>query len=190
MRKHKILYRVASIAVCVGMLLSNTAIAFEGETVQVARDVELTRQNEFQGVVYTSEGRPVENAPVELRYQGTAIARTTTGSQGEFLVTGVRGGAHDGVVGSMSSPVRLWKNGTAPESAVEGFVVAADEKVVRGQACDPYAGQAASCPPTSSGFGLIDVVTLGLLATSVTALVYAIDTNNELDDLNKKLASP
>jgi len=190
MRKHNVLAQAVSIAVCFGILLSNSAFGYDGPQTQVARDVELTASGALQGQVFTSEGRPVENALVELRYQGTAVARTTTGPQGDFLITGVRGGAHSLSIGSINSPVRLWKNGTAPEGAGDSIVVAASENVVRGQVYDEYGNAAACCPPTSSGFGLIDVVTLAMLATSVTALVYVIDLHDDLNDLEAKLASP
>ena len=186
MRKHKILSKAASVAVCFGILLSNSAFAYDGARTQVARDVELAADGTLHGQVYTPEGRPVGDAPIELRYQGTAIARTTTGPQGDFLITGVRGGAHQLNVGSITSPVRLWKNGTAPEGAVDGIVVAGNENVVRGQVYDDGGAYA----PVTSGFGIIDVVTVAMLATSVTALVYAIEIHEHVDDLDKKVASP
>lgn len=190
MRKHTFLHKAASLAVCFGILLSSNASAFDGARKQVARDIELTSDGTLQGQVRTSEGQLVENAEVELRYQGTPIARTTTGARGEFFITGVRGGAHDLHVGSMASPIRLWKNGTAPEGSVEGVVVAGDENIVRGQACDPYGAPGNACPPTSSGFGLIDVVTLAMLGTAAAGLVIAIDNHNDIDDLKNQLASP
>ena len=186
MRKHKILSKAASVAVCFGILLSNSAFAYDGARTQVARDVELSADGSLQGQVYTPEGRPVENSPIELRYQGTAIARTTTGPQGDFLITGVRGGAHQLAVGSMMSPVRLWKNGTAPEGALEAVVVAGNENVVRGQVYEDGGAYA----PVTSGFGIIDVVTVAMLATSVTALVYAIEIDQDVDKIEKKLSSP
>ncbi len=190
MRKHTILSRAASIAVCIGIVLTNTAVAFDGAPVSSARDIELSAEGYLQGQVYTSEGRPVENAAVELRYHGNTVASAMTGANGDFAITGVRGGAHDLAVGSMTSPVRLWKYGTAPAGTPEGVVVAANEDVVRGQVMDQYCDNGSACPPTSSGFGLIDIVTLAMLGTSIGALVVAIDTNNELDDLQDQLASP
>ena len=100
MRKHTILVKAASIAVCFGFLLSSTASAFEGSRSQVARDVELTSDGTLHGQIYTSEGRVVENAPIELRYQGTTVARAMTGQNGDFAITGVRGGAHDLSIGT------------------------------------------------------------------------------------------
>jgi hypothetical protein len=190
MRKHTILVKAASIAVCFGILLSNTASAFEGGRSQVARDVELTSDGTLHGQIYTSEGHVVENAPIELRYQGTTVARAMTGANGDFAITGVRGGAHDLSIGTASTSVRLWKNGTAPVGAVESLVFAGDENIVRGQACDEYGNPCNTCPPASSGFGLIDVVTLAMVGTAVTALVYTIKTNNDVKDLKAQLASP
>ena len=190
MRKHTILAKAASIAVCFGILLSNTASAFEGGPAPVARDVELTEDGTLYGQIYTSEGRVVENAAIELRYQGTTVARAMTGANGDFAITGVRGGAHNLSVGAATTSVRLWKNGTAPAGSVDNLVLAGDENVVRGQDCDEYGNPCSTCPPASSGFGLIDVVTLAMLATSVTALVFVIDTQNDVDDLKDALVSP
>jgi hypothetical protein len=191
MRKQTFLTKAASIAVCFGILLSNAASTLGGENGLMARDVELTREGTLVGQVCNSEGRALELAEVTLKFRGQQVASAVTGNNGEFMITGVRGGAHEMTVGSLTTSVRLWKNGTAPEGALEGMVIAADEQVVRGQEYDPYCAPA--CPPTGSGFGLIDVVTLALLATSVTGLVFAIENNNDIDDLQDQLnqqASP
>jgi hypothetical protein len=203
MRKYSSLNKAASIAVCFGILLSNTAFAFDnnrvGKSVSgsegavqrtgVARDVELQADGALRGKVFTSDQRPVENAQIELKFQGTTVARTTTGSDGDFLITGVRGGAHEISVGSMNSPVRLWKNGTAPTGAVDGFVVAASEEIVRGQAYehyyDPYYDNYGQ---PSSGFGLMDVVALAVIGAAATGVAIAIHEHNE--DPPAEVASP
>ena len=190
MRKHTILAKAASIAVCFGILLSSTASAFEGGPSPVARDVELTGDGTLHGQIYTSEGRVVENAAIELRYQGITVARAMTGANGDFAITGVRGGAHDLSVGAATTSVRLWKNGTAPAGSVDNLVVAGDENVVRGQASDEYGNPYGAIPPQGSGFGLIDVVTLAMVGTAVTALVFTIKTQQDVDDLKDQLVSP
>jgi hypothetical protein len=169
------------------MFLTSASPVLAGDLRDAARDIELTRDGSLYGEVCSSEGLAVANAAVTLRYQGSEIASATTDAEGHFLITGVRGGAHEMTVGSLAVPVRLWKNGTAPEAAAETLVVAADEHVVRGQQCDQYC--APGCPPTS-GFGLIDVVTLAMLATSTAALIIAIDTNDKVDDLPAQPVSP
>ena len=40
------------------------------------------------------------------------------------------------------------------------------------------------------GFGMLDIVTLATVGTSVAALVYVIDNNNEIEDLQDALRSP
>ena len=192
MRKHTILAKAASVAVCFGILLSSTASAFEGGHSPVARDVELTGNGTLYGHIYTSEGRAVENAAIELQYQGTTVARAMTGAEGDFAITGVRGGAHNLAIGNATTSVRLWKSGTAPAGAVESVVFAGDENVVRGQAYDEYGNcdSGNTCPPASSGFGLIDVVTLAMLGTSTTAMIYAIKIHREVDDCCDRPASP
>ncbi|MCA9064089.1 MAG: carboxypeptidase regulatory-like domain-containing protein, partial [Planctomycetaceae bacterium] len=171
MRTHKLVSKAASIAVCFGMMLSMTGTTFAADRAGLARDIQLSADSTFYGQVVNSEGRPVSNAVVELQYQGQAVARTTTSENGQFAVTGVRPGAHELIVGAVHSPVRLWKDGTAPKGAPQGLLIAADENIVRGQAYDGYG---APMGPTTSGFGLIDVVTLTMVGTSTTAMIYGI----------------
>jgi hypothetical protein len=202
MRKYSSMNKAASIAVCFGILLSNTAIAFDNsrpdqsasdrstaQRTRIARDVELQADGALRGKVFTSDQRPVENAQIELKFEGTTIARTTTDVEGDFLITGVRGGAHEISVGSMNSPVRLWKNGTAPFGAVDGFVVAASEEIVRGQAYehyyDPYYD---GYNQPGSGFGLMDVVALAVIGAAATGVAIAIHEHNE--DPPAQVASP
>lgn len=185
MCKNTLITKAASIAVVVGILLSQTADAFDNLHSAIARDVELQPGDTLMGFVYTSEQNPVENAMIELRYKGTTIARTTTGSRGDFVITGVRGGAHDVTVGSISSPVRLWKNGTAPNGTVDSFVVSANEQIVRGQSYDPYYDHYYDTWPGGfgppSGFGLSDLVAVAVIGAAATAVIIAIDDHKDRD---------
>ncbi|MFK7820487.1 MAG: carboxypeptidase-like regulatory domain-containing protein [Planctomycetaceae bacterium] len=61
--------------------------------------------------------------------------------------------------------------------------------------CPPAGGDMGYCPPaaaaaTGGGFGMLDVITLATVGTSAAALVYALDNNDKLDDLEDALASP
>ena len=181
MRTHTLLTKVASIAVCFGVMLSGPVMAGSNSLI---KDIELSKDGTLYGQVYTPDGQAVANALVQLRYQGTAVAAAKSNADGRFAIGKVRGGAHEVVVGSLSSPVRLWAQGVAPRNAARGIVVAADEMIVRGQ--DAYCE---TCPP--SGFGMMDVITLATVGASVAALVYSIDNNDKLDDLKAALpASP
>jgi len=192
MRTDTLLTKIASIAVCFGILLSGPVMAGSKGTI---KDVELTKDGTLYGQIYTPEGRVVPNATVQLRYQGKSVAAARSNEQGRFAISGVRGGAHDVVVGAVHSPVRLWANGAAPQVATQGIVVAADETIIRGQNgyCDacPPGGQCNSCAGGPSGFGMLDVITLATVGAAVGALVVAIDNNNKLKDLQRSLpASP
>ncbi|MEQ9409000.1 MAG: carboxypeptidase-like regulatory domain-containing protein [Fuerstiella sp.] len=185
MRTHTLLHKVTSLAVCFGVLLSGPVMAGGSG---IIKDVELSQEGVLYGQIYSSQGQVVPNAVVQLRYQGAAVAAARSNTQGQFAISGVRGGAHEVVVGPLRSPVRLWAVGAAPKSATKGIVVAIDETVVRGQ--DVYCEPGDACAPTS-GFGMLDVITLATVGAAVGALVVAIDNNNKLDDLEAALpASP
>ena len=188
MRTHTLLTKVASIAVCFGVLLSGPVMA---GSKGIIKDIELTRNGTLVGQVFTPEGRTVADAPVTLRYQGTSIAAARSNADGRFLIEGVRGGAHELVVGALNHPVRLWANGTAPKNATRAAVVSADEKIVRGQETyyeDEYAG-GPIYGGGPSGFGMLDVITLATVGSAVGALVVGIDNRNSLEDLEAAVAA-
>jgi len=188
MRKNTLLNRITSIAVCFGILLSNAASGFDGVRSQIARDVELSRQGSLSGHVCSPAGVPISNAAVQLKYQGTTIAETTTNDRGDFLITGVRGGAHDLNVGSVATQLRLWKSGTAPDGAGDTVTIAASEFVVRGQYQDCDVNQPAAFVPYAPGFGFMTFVTLASVAVATTAIVIAVDAQNDVDNITP--ASP
>lgn len=188
MRTHTLLTKVASVAVCLGVLLSGPVMA-GGKG--IIRDVELTADGTLYGQVYTPQGSSVADARVYLRYQGAPIAAAKSNSDGRFAISGVRSGAHEIVVGAVNHPVRLWNNGAAPKSATSALGLAVDETIVRAQDvyCDtcPPGGACNTCGP--SGFGMLDVITLATVGAAVGALVVGIDNRSTLDDLKKAVAA-
>lgn len=180
MRTHTLLTKIASIAVCFGVLLSGPVMAGSNG---IIKDIELSKTGTLYGKIYTPDGNVVSNTVVQLRYQGTTIAAAKSNDAGQFAIANVRGGAHEVVVGTLSNPVRLWANGAAPTKALAGVVVSADQTIVRGQDyCE-------TCPPGTSGFGLLDVITLATVGAAVGALVISIDNNSKLDDIEAALAA-
>lgn len=183
MKLHTMLTKAASLAVCFGVLMSGPVMA---GAESIIRDVEISEDGTLYGVVHNSAGHAVASAPVQLKYQGKPVAVTASNAEGRFAISGVRGGAHELTVGSSSSPVRLWANGTAPKTATRGIAVAADQTVVRGQNYDGYGPTAGP-----AGFGMLDVITVATVGAAAGALVFAIDNNNKLDDIEAQLlASP
>lgn len=184
MRIHCMLKKFVSVAVCCGLLLSSSAFAFEGARAQVARDVELSGAGHLSGTVCTPEGIPVSGKAVTLKYQGAVVAETTSGKNGDFAFSGVRGGVHEISVGSSSTPLRLWKHGSAPAGAGRQVAVAVGEPIVRGQL--GVLSPAAFAP----GYGFMTGVAIVATAGAVTGAVMAVEARQERDDLLESLASP
>ena len=199
MRTHTLLTKCASIAVCFGVLLSGPVMA---GTPGIIKDVELTKAGVLYGQVSSSKSKLVPNAVVYLRHQGVTVAKARSNADGRFAISGVRGGAHEVVVGAVHSPVRLWSAGAAPKGALKGIAVSAEETIIRAQNayCDqcPPGGQCdmcmtggGACAAPTSGFGMLDVITLATVGAAVAALVVGIDNKNTLEDIEDRLpASP
>lgn len=177
MRTHTLLTKIASIAVCFGVLLSGPVMAGSNG---IIKDIELSKNGTLFGKVYTPQGVVVPDAIVQLRYQGTTIAAAKSNANGQFAIANVRGGAHEVVIGTLNNPVRLWANGAAPAKSLSGLVVRADQTIVRGQ---EYCNET----PGTSGFGLLDVITLATVGAAVGALVISIDNNDKLDIIESDL---
>ena len=184
MRTHTLLTKVTNVAVCFGILLSGPVMAGSNG---IIKDVELTADGTLIGQIVSPEGHVFPDATVQLRYQGAAVAAARSNADGMFSVSGVRGGAHEVVVGTLRSPVRLWSNGTAPHGATQGIMISANETVVRGQ---DYCETGPPGGVSTSGFGLLDVITLATVGTATGALVVGIDNNQKLKDLKAAVASP
>jgi hypothetical protein len=192
MRTHTLLTRVACSAVCFGVLLSGPVMA---GAKGIIKDIELSADGTLYGQVAASEGRPVSNAVVQLRYQGKPVAAAKSNTEGRFAISGVRGGAHEVVIGALRTPVRLWATKTAPKGAKPGLVIVSKQTIVRGQDYDQNGnpiyceGDIVGGGPT--GFGLLDVITLGTLGLGGGALAVALDNQNEIDKLKAAIpASP
>jgi hypothetical protein len=192
MRTHTLLTRVACSAVCYGVLLTGPTMAgVKG----IIKDIQMSADGTLYGLVAASEGRPVSDAVVQLRYQGSPVAAAKCNAEGRFAISGVRGGAHEVVIGALRTPVRLWASGTAPKGAKPVLVIVSKQTVVRGQDYDENGnpiyckGNIVGGGPT--GFGLLDVITLGTLGLGGGALAVALDNQNEIDKLKAAIpASP
>ncbi|MFM7057793.1 MAG: hypothetical protein ACKO2P_12815 [Planctomycetota bacterium] len=183
MRRHSLLNKVVSLAVCCGVLLTQSAFAFDGAGGQIARDVELSGAGHLTGAVCTTEGLPLSGKQVQLKYQGTVVAETTSGRDGQFAFSGVRGGVHELCVDTTTSQVRLWKHGTAPAGANRQVSVAVGDKLVRGQ-------MGPGVVPFAPGYGFMTMVSIASVAVATTAVIIAVEADSDADDLRAQLASP
>ena len=147
-------------------------------------DVELSNSGTLRGRVIYANGAAMPQANVQVRYQGKTIAVASSAANGQFAIEQVRGGLHEVVVAGQATPVRFWNCGTAPigcppefcceASVMQATPVATIDGCHIQQPCVPTQ---LCTPPVHGAFGMVDVITLTSLGTSIAALVVAIDAN-------------
>ena len=145
-------------------------------------------------------------APVRLWAEGKAPASakkqalSVTGDvvRGQYCPPG--GGCAPGMGAPMGYAPPMMDQGYLPMD--QGYAPPLDQGYappVDGGYCPPgavggdfgYGGGAAGLAGGGGGgFGMLDIVTLATVGTSVAALVYVIDNNNEIEDLQDALRSP
>lgn len=181
---------------CWGMVAPQAALVAQENVTRRTQmnDVSLAKSGVLRGRVVDAQGKAVAGAKVAVGFAGRVVARTVTDDNGNYAVMGLRGGLHQVVTSAGSSTVRLWADGTAPATA-RGEVLTVAGKVVRGQEGymmmdDVQYAPGGYVPPPHAGFGMLDVITLATVGTSAAALIYALDNNDKLDDLEDAVASP
>jgi hypothetical protein len=98
-------------------------------------DIELTRQGSFFGTVFDQNGVHQTGKMVQLRaHQGHVVSSTISNPNGQFVLSGLRGGTYVIDAGDSTTPCRLWVNGTAPPTAQPSLnVMQQQQQTVRGQ---------------------------------------------------------
>ena len=132
---------------CLGMILPESALAASGpDAVQPlpstvgtptppVSDVALQDGGILAGQVLDRQGVPLAGAPVVLRQNDVEVASTATDANGQFHVSGLRGGLYQVAVGQEVRVYRLWAARTAPPSAQPAALLVSGNEVVRGQCC-------------------------------------------------------
>lgn len=110
----------------------------EGPNVAPA-DLALAPGGELRGQVLDHNGQPRTDCTVQVSYQNQCIASVRTGSQGEYRVTGLRGGLHSIATPEGATLCRLWAPGSAPPHAAEQLLLVRGDTVVRGNRSGRYA---------------------------------------------------
>lgn len=122
---------------CLGMLVPKCCLAAPPVTANNAgiliADVALQEGGSLRGQVLDSQGVPRAEIPVAVFHQDNVVARTNTNGQGEFSVTGLRGGVHTVTTGQAAAACRFWAPNTAPPNAKAQLLVIDQQPVVRGQ---------------------------------------------------------
>jgi len=132
-------------------------------------DVALGDQGLLLGRAVDQQGQALDGAAVQVFFENSQVAQAMTDQNGNFAVQGLRGGVHRIVAGQSEQVVRLWVANTAPPAAQQSALVVETDNLVRGQ------------------LGGVDIFTLGFLAASVTAAIYAIDNHGDINDLEDKI---
>lgn len=100
-------------------------------------DVALDRGGLLRGQVIDAQGAAMKQAPVSIWFENRQVATSTTNDQGQFSVTGLRGGVHTVSAGQGGEVYRLWTAEAAPPSARNGTLVISGETILRGQNGQP-----------------------------------------------------
>ena len=108
--------------------------------------------------------QPVSGMSVHLLHGGTVVATAVSDENGLTAVSGLRPGLHAIVTPTGTTVCRLWNADTAPPTATAVPAVVSDAEVIRGQ------------------LGAFNLPMFVVLATSVGALVVALDANNNAND--------
>jgi len=135
-------------------------------------DIALTNTGALRGSVFTPNGKIVDGATVAIVQGDQAVAHTSTDARGTFVVSELKPGAYQIIVGNHGASVRVWNSETAPPSAHTRATLVVGKPTIRAQ------GQAL--------FGL-DLITLATLGAAGVAATFAIVNQNDIDDLEKKI---
>ena len=142
------------------------------------------------GTLKDAAGTPVDGALVVVRQRGAEIARTATGRDGRYTVTGLRAGSYDIASGDVTRSVRLWESSVAPPTAGQTAGLTQPVGTVRsndgcydtcGDACAPC-GAGGCVGGTGSGLGG-KLVVGGALVLGAAALAVAVSNSDDIDDL-------
>jgi hypothetical protein len=169
-------------AVCVTLsaVLTLGSPVFAGGPVEIRSTDIALGQGQLTGSVLNAAGQPVGGINVHVLHGASVVATVASNEDGQFVVEGLRNGAHVIQVGASVQPVRFWSSQAAPPAAAEQLAIVVDEEIVRGQcgdACgdpcgDPCGEACGAGKKCCSGLGLL------LFGGAVAAtLVYTLDQN-------------
>ncbi len=130
----------------------------------VTQDVKLSKGGILTARIVDLQGNPVVGEQVSVMFHGKEIAAAVSDENGLAAVSGLRPGLHAIVTPTGTTACRLWNAETAPPTATTVPAVVSDAEVIRGQ------------------LGAFNLPMFVVLATSVGALVVALDANNAAED--------
>lgn len=134
------------------------------EVVPTIVDISL-HENSVTGHVTDGSAVPVVGESVVAIQKQKLVARTVTGENGDFRLSGIRGGLCQLVAGDTVQVCRCWPRKAAPPSAQSGVLIASDAVVVRGQR-------------PISDLLLADPIVFGLVVAAAIAIPIAVHNSS------------
>jgi hypothetical protein len=136
----------------------------------VQGDIALSKGGTLIGQVVDGQGRALDGAAVSINKDGKEIARTVTSKDGNFSVTGLRGGTYELTAGQTKGVYRLWSEKVAPPAAKAQALLVSSNQTIRGQG---YLGP--------------DIVTVSTLATGITGVTLGAISLSKINDVQKQV---
>jgi hypothetical protein len=117
----------------------NALAAGPADAAQQAADIALAPGGEFRGQVLDRNGQPSRDCELRISHGSQCIACVRTGKQGEYCVTGLRGGLHSIATNDGATLCRFWAPGTAPPHSAAQLLLVSGDAALRGNRNKRYA---------------------------------------------------
>jgi hypothetical protein len=102
------------------------------ETVSID-DIALDSHGTFRGQVFSENGTPASEITIHVLKNGRALTTVTTDREGQFEISGLRGGVYQLMAGDSVVNYRVWAPRTAPPAAQQFALLVDDHGLVRAQ---------------------------------------------------------
>ena len=175
MKGFSMIRNMAVCLACLGVVFPNLNVMADGgqKTTPAAKttaiDVALQNDGTLVGKVINAEGVGLDGAVVTLTQGQKKVAEAVSDKAGNFTVKNLKGGTYHVASASGHANYRVWAPKTAPPSAQKHAIIVSGAQVVRGQ------------------FGGLDIITLTLLGTSITAVTLSAINLAETNDIKNEV---
>ena len=96
-------------------------------------DVRLDAEGTLRGKMVDGQGQPLAGRPLRLVRSGQLVSEATTGKDGEFAFSDLRGGVYQVYVAKTVVTCRVWTCAVAPPVARQQLLLVDAPELVRGQ---------------------------------------------------------
>jgi hypothetical protein len=153
-----------------GLMAADKAPAKNAQKAAVVGDIALGKGGTLTGQVVDGQGRALDGAAVTISKDGKELARTVTSKEGNFSVTGLRGGTYELAAGQTKGLYRCWSEKVAPPAAKAQALLVSSKNTIRGQG---YMGP--------------DIVTVSTLATGITGVTLGAISLSKINDVQQQV---